>query len=304
VRALVLILALVCAPAIASASVAAFPRTASGVLDEISTARVGASSAQAAEVRQEIELAYGECSVGIVFDPINNRDPTGKAVIPPRKKGRPAPPGSAAKLIADSLRLGLPSVPLAAQLTNPVTLLASSLISSIADQLDPPQTDDTLAVQLELTTFGLSPIASARIPAGAAASVIRVRPGQVPVRLPAAAVAPAQAEVSVAARVAELKVAIPESSRGFITMAVGRAEQKCGVQKTLIATSEPRGYLRPGVTLKPGEILVRGDGHAEMNLVQFAKENDMCLREVGATRPFCPECTSATTEIGAKAATR
>jgi len=84
VRALVVLLALVCAPAIASANVAAFPRTASGVLDEISTARVGASSAQAAEVRQEIELAYGECAVGIVFDPINNRDPTGESVPDPR----------------------------------------------------------------------------------------------------------------------------------------------------------------------------------------------------------------------------
>jgi filamentous hemagglutinin len=60
-------------------------------------------------------------------------------------------------------------------------------------------------------------------------------------------------------------------------MAVGLAQDADGMQQVLIGTSEPMGYLRPGVTLNPGEILVRGLGHAEEDIVNFAQQNGLDL---------------------------
>jgi hypothetical protein len=84
-------------------------------------------------------------------------------------------------------------------------------------------------------------------------------------------------EFSTVTRVAELKNAIPLAQQGRITMAVGLAQDADGMQQVLIGTSEPMGYLRPGVTLNPGEILVRGLGHAEEDIVNFAQQNGLDL---------------------------
>jgi hypothetical protein len=109
--------------------------------------------------------------------------------------------------------------------------------------------------------------------------------------------------VSVAARTAELNLAIPAAQRGRITMAVGSAVDANGVQQVLIGTSEPMGYLRPGVTLNPGEILVSGSGHAEADIVHFARQNGLNLIQIGATRPICPACASLIKEAGPKPVT-
>jgi filamentous hemagglutinin len=94
---------------------------------------------------------------------------------------------------------------------------------------------------------------------------------------------------STAARVAELRSAIPIAQQGRITMAVGLAEDSNGVQQILIGTSEPLGYIRPGL-LQPGEIVAGGLGHAEEDIVLFAQQKGWTLLEVGATRPICPFC--------------
>jgi hypothetical protein len=108
--------------------------------------------------------------------------------------------------------------------------------------------------------------------------------------------------ISVAARAAELQRAIPAAQKGRITMAVGLAEDATGSRYVLIGTSELR--LRPGVTLNLGEILVRGLGHAEANIVNFARQNGLNLLEIGATRPICSSCSSLIEEIGASPVTR
>ena len=82
-------------------------------------------------------------------------------------------------------------------------------------------------------------------------------------------------------------------------MAVGLAEDTSGAQRVLIGTSEPMGYLRPGVTLKPGEILAPGLGHAEADIINFSLQNGLNLKEVGATRPICPFCASLIESAGA-----
>jgi RHS repeat-associated protein len=105
------------------------------------------------------------------------------------------------------------------------------------------------------------------------------------------------------ARVEELQSAIPLAQQGRITMGVGLAEDANGASQVLVGTSEPMGYLRPGVTLNPGEILAPGLGHAEADIVNFAQQNGLKLLEVGATRPICPSCASLIEGAGATAVT-
>jgi hypothetical protein len=105
------------------------------------------------------------------------------------------------------------------------------------------------------------------------------------------------------ARVGELKTAIPPAQEGRITMGVGLAEDANGGRLVLVGTSEPRGYLRPGVTLAPGERLAPGLGHAEADIVNYSRQNGLKLLEVGATRGICPECAAAIESAGAKAVT-
>lgn len=76
-------------------------------------------------------------------------------------------------------------------------------------------------------------------------------------------------------------------------MGVGIAQDSKGNIYTLIGTSEPRGYLRPGVTLNEDEIMTVGTGHAEIDILNHAQENGWNLLGVGATRPVCPNCQDA-----------
>jgi hypothetical protein len=88
-------------------------------------------------------------------------------------------------------------------------------------------------------------------------------------------------------------------------MAVGLAEDASGNRFVLIGTSEKMGYLRQSVLpLKPGEIRIPGFGHAEKNIVNFARQNGLDLLEIGATRPICSRCASLIEEVGATPVTR
>jgi hypothetical protein len=108
---------------------------------------------------------------------------------------------------------------------------------------------------------------------------------------------------AVRTRVGELQEQIPENSRGRITMGSGVVEDASGDRSMLISTSEPRGYLRPGVTLNPGETMVSGTGHAEADIASYAVDNDLTLVSVGATRPVCAGCQSVLGPTGADIAT-
>lgn len=113
----------------------------------------------------------------------------------------------------------------------------------------------------------------------------------------------AKTALDTASRVSALKNMIPAAQKGRITMGVGVAKDANGAQKILIGTSEPRGYLRPGVTLNSGETLVSGTGHAEADIVNYANQNGLNLLEIGATRPICPACAEAINNSGAQAVT-
>jgi RHS repeat-associated protein len=99
----------------------------------------------------------------------------------------------------------------------------------------------------------------------------------------------------VRSRVNDLGSQIPENSQGRITMGVAVVEDVNGVRTVLVSTSEPRGYLRPGVTVQTGEIVVPGTGHAEADIVAFAKKRQLKVIDIGATRRVCQlsKCNSA-----------
>lgn len=49
-----------------------------------------------------------------------------------------------------------------------------------------------------------------------------------------------------------------------------------------MSTRAPRGYLRPGVTLNLGEIVVAGTGHAEADIVNWAAQDGYTVQPIGA----------------------
>jgi filamentous hemagglutinin len=56
-------------------------------------------------------------------------------------------------------------------------------------------------------------------------------------------------------------------------MGVGIGTDDKGNIRTVVGTSEPNGYLRPGVTLNPGEELADGLGHAEISILDYMKQH-------------------------------
>lgn len=107
----------------------------------------------------------------------------------------------------------------------------------------------------------------------------------------------------VTTRVGELRAAIPTAQQGWITMGVAVVEDANGVRSVLISTSEPRGYLRPGVTLRPGETMVVGTGHAEADIIAHAQANNLRVIDIGATRPVCVPCQDVINPTGANIST-
>ncbi len=99
-------------------------------------------------------------------------------------------------------------------------------------------------------------------------------------------------------RAAQLAEMIPKAQQGRITMGAGLARDAEGNLIRLIGTSEPNGYLRPGVSLLEGEVLAPGLGHAEADIAAFAQSRGWTLIETAATRPICPGCMNATYGAG------
>jgi hypothetical protein len=93
-------------------------------------------------------------------------------------------------------------------------------------------------------------------------------------------------------RIDELTTQIPQNSQGRITMGVAVVEDSVGHRQVLISTSEANGYLRPGVRLNDGEMLVSGPrgSHAEADIIRYAQQNGLNVISIGATRPICSGC--------------
>ncbi|MCP3939447.1 MAG: hypothetical protein GY708_29220, partial [Actinomycetia bacterium] len=99
---------------------------------------------------------------------------------------------------------------------------------------------------------------------------------------------------------------LPGKQRGKVTMGVGVALDSFGRLRTLIGTSEPRGYIRGPLRhlIQSKDVVVRGGKtHAEADIVAYSKANGWTLIAVGATNKICPPCAAAIAEAGANAAT-
>ena len=96
---------------------------------------------------------------------------------------------------------------------------------------------------------------------------------------------------------------IPENSKGRITMGVAVVEDANGVRSVLVSTSEPNGYLRPGVSLQYGDKVVAGTGHAEADIISYANANNLKVIDIGATRPVCANCQNTIQPTGASIST-
>jgi hypothetical protein len=88
-------------------------------------------------------------------------------------------------------------------------------------------------------------------------------------------------------------------------MAVDVAEDAQGTRYVLISSSEREdstglSYIRPQVDslTQPNEITVPFVGHAEINLLEYAKANRLRLIAVGAGRPYCTICAEALDAAG------
>ncbi len=106
-------------------------------------------------------------------------------------------------------------------------------------------------------------------------------------------------------RAEALQQALPPKSQGRVTMGAGVVEDAGGTRQVVIGTSEPNGYLRPGMreALEPGEIVASGTGHAEVNIVNWATSNGQQVISVGAGRPVCANCCSVINSSGGTIAT-
>lgn len=73
----------------------------------------------------------------------------------------------------------------------------------------------------------------------------------------------------------------------------------------MIGTSEPRGYIKGPLRglIRSDDIIVRGSGHAEADVVQYSNAQGWNLIGVGATRDICPACAADIAATGADAAT-
>ena len=89
-----------------------------------------------------------------------------------------------------------------------------------------------------------------------------------------------------------LQAALPIPSQGRVTMAAGVVENTDDIRQVAVSTSEPRGYLRPGVkaVLQPHDIVVSGLGHAEKKIVEWAVANQHKVIAVAAGRSICQKC--------------
>jgi hypothetical protein len=74
-------------------------------------------------------------------------------------------------------------------------------------------------------------------------------------------------------------------------------EDAQSIRRVVISSSESdRVALRPSVEAlrQSDEIVVRSTGdHAEINIMNYAKENNLKLIAVGAGKPYCLECGPA-----------
>ncbi|PYE14035.1 hypothetical protein DFR67_114134 [Williamsia limnetica] len=103
------------------------------------------------------------------------------------------------------------------------------------------------------------------------------------------------------ARAAVLTATQPPEVAPWIRVAVGLGIDQAGRRTVVVGTSEPCGYLRPGVVPEPHEVVV-GDGRApELAFIGYCHDRELTPLAVCAATPPSPEVAAAIDESGAHA---
>ncbi len=110
--------------------------------------------------------------------------------------------------------------------------------------------------------------------------------------IPTASETPTALEIpSVGERAKEIHSAVPTDTQGRTTIAVADATDVNGNKVRIVGSSESSGLRKQQkALLQPGEVAATGLGHAEVTVVNFAKNNGLSISEIGASRPVCVNC--------------
>jgi hypothetical protein len=112
----------------------------------------------------------------------------------------------------------------------------------------------------------------------------------------------------VSTRASEIQSALPARTANSVTMASGIVEDANGYRRLVLSSSEPNGYIRPDVTklVLPDEFVIQMNGHqhAEINMINWAKNEGLKLINISAGRSFCPTCRKALEDIFAEIGNR
>lgn len=100
-------------------------------------------------------------------------------------------------------------------------------------------------------------------------------------------------------RAVTLAATQPPEVAPWIRVAVGLGQDRDGGRVVVVGTSEPAGYLRPGVMPEPHEVVV-GDGRApELAIIDYFADRALTPLAVCAATPAPPEVTALVDEAGA-----
>jgi filamentous hemagglutinin len=107
-----------------------------------------------------------------------------------------------------------------------------------------------------------------------------------------------------ATRAKEIHSALPADTQRRTTTAVGSVMNPDGSVQLLVGSSEKS--LRPAqrAVLKSYETAVSGLGHAEVKIINAAKQLGQKIMEIAASRPICDACAKAIKEAGAQPASK
>lgn len=98
------------------------------------------------------------------------------------------------------------------------------------------------------------------------------------------------------ARAAYLESLLTDRTRKHVTIAIGVVEDSNGARSVIYSSTEvgvgglSRVRRQVAPFLQPDEIRIPSGDHAEINILQYARENDLRVIAVGAGRPYCPTC--------------
>lgn len=102
-------------------------------------------------------------------------------------------------------------------------------------------------------------------------------------------------------RADEIHSALDSIAQRRRTTATAMARVLNGAGDEIILVASSQNTLAPAqrAMLKSNEMAIRGRGHAEFTIINYAQQNNLKILEVAASRPICSACASVIKNAGA-----